>query len=78
MPQHDSRFTDKYAMQCRPTHAVVPSVDLHVVHRADAGVVPDGVIALAWATDAWLRTLIDICAQSGTDRSRSVVLMNTV
>lgn len=46
-------------------HAVVPSVDLHVIHRADAGVVPDGVVALAGAADAWPFTLIDIFTNSG-------------
>lgn len=47
----------------RRTHAVVASVDLHVVHRADAGVVSDGVVALTRAADAWLLTLIDVCPQ---------------
>lgn len=47
----------------RRTHAVVASVDLHVVHRADAGVVSDGVVALARAADARLLTLIDVCPQ---------------
>ena len=42
------------------THAVVSSVDLHVVHGADAGVVPDGVVTLAWAADARILTLIHI------------------
>lgn len=46
-------------------HAVVPSIDLHVIHRADTGVVPNGVVALAGATDAWPFTLIDIFTNSG-------------
>lgn len=46
-------------------HAIVASIDLHVVHRADTGVVPDGVVALAWATDTWSFTLIDIFTDSG-------------
>ncbi len=50
---------------CRPTHAVVPAVNLHVVHRADAGVVPDGVVALAWATDSWSFALVDVCTHRG-------------
>lgn len=42
------------------THAVVASVDLHVVRGADAGVVPNGVVALARSTDARFLTLINI------------------
>lgn len=61
LPQHDV----KTAGESRRTHAVVASIDLHVVHRADAGVVSNGVVALAWATDAWSFTLIDICPQRG-------------
>lgn len=60
-PKYDSDNRENPASL--PTHAVVPSVDLHVIHRADAGVVPDGVVALAGAADAWPFTLIDICTQ---------------
>lgn len=46
-------------------HAVVPAVDLHVVHRADTGVVSNGVVALAWAAGTRSFTLIDIFTDSG-------------
>lgn len=57
----------------RLTHAVVPSVDLHVIYRADAGVVPNGVVAVSWTTDAGLIALVDICKRMGTHRSRLFV-----
>lgn len=61
------------AAAVRLTHAVVSAVDLHVIHRADAGVVPDGVVAGSWATDAGPIALVDICKQMGTHRSRLFV-----
>ncbi len=42
------------------THAVVSSVDLHVLRRTDAGVVPNGVITLTRTTDAGTLTLVHI------------------
>lgn len=42
------------------THAVVSSVDLHVLGWADAGVVPYGVVTLTRTADALTVTLIHI------------------
>lgn len=49
-----------YACSVRLTHAVVSSVDLHVLRWADAGVVSNGVVTLTWTTDARPLTLIHI------------------
>ncbi len=48
------------------THAVVSSVDLHVLRRTDAGVVPNGVITLTRTTDAGTLTLVHICTHTHT------------
>jgi hypothetical protein len=49
-----------------PTHAVLAAVDLQVLRRADTGVVPQGVVACARGTDAWVhRAFIDICRGGG-------------
>lgn len=42
------------------THAVVATIDLHVIWWADAGVVADGVVALTGTTDPWTLTLVHI------------------
>lgn len=44
------------------THAVVATVDLQVLYRADTGVVPQGVVAGTGATDARVgRAFVDVC-----------------
>lgn len=52
-----------YVCSVRLTHAVVSSVDLHVLRRADAGVVSNGVVTLTRTTDASPLTLIHIYTQ---------------
>lgn len=42
------------------THAVVSSIDLHVIRRADAGVVPNSIVTCARPTNARCLTLIHI------------------
>lgn len=64
---------DEAAGTC-PTHAVVAPVDLHVIHGADAGVVADGVVAVSGPTDSGSIALIDICRQTGANRSRLFVI----
>lgn len=58
-----------YEAAAGPTHAVVAPVDLHVIHGADAGVVPDGVVAVSGPADAGSLALVDICRQ--TEKSLS-------
>lgn len=62
----------------RPTHAVVASVDLHVVHRTDAGVVSNSVVAQAWTADTWVFTLIHICIRTEAHTQTSFTCVTTV
>lgn len=45
-------------------HAVVSSVDLHVIRRTDAGVVPNSIVTCARPTNARCLTLIHIITHS--------------
>lgn len=43
------------------THAVISTIDLHVVRGTNASVVAHGVVASSRPTDAFCETLINIC-----------------
>lgn len=46
-------------------HAIIPPIHLHVVWRADAGVVADSVVTCSWTTDSRGFTFIHVITHSG-------------
>lgn len=71
MPERVTSFQSKASR----THAVVASVDLHVLGRTDAGVISQRVVARPRPAHTGVReTLIDICNRQGDPLSHKATV----